>query len=260
MGDVPDSPWFPGAGANRLAAVRLFCFPYAGGSASVFRHWSSAMPPTIELCPVQLPGREHRSAHPPLTTVPAVVDELASGLQPFLDRPFVLFGHSLGAVIAFELVRELRRRARSLPSHLFASACASPETIHPAGPARPLSDDEVLEELRRYHLTPPDVLESRFFRRHALPYIRADFHLWDSYLYRPEPPLPCPITAVVAREDTVVRPDSMAGWPAQTTASFTSLAFDGDHFSILESSPPLVRSVVEACARAAASPAPRLDA
>src|SRR5438552_7109196 len=108
------------------AAVRLFCFPYAGGGASAFRCWPDALPASIEVCPVQLPGRETRFREPPYTRLAPLAEALGHALRPFLDRPFAFFGHSMGALVAFELTRWLRRAGGPQPAHLFVSACAAP--------------------------------------------------------------------------------------------------------------------------------------
>ena len=104
--------WFPSLRSRREALVRLFCFPYAGGGASVYRGWASDLPDFVEVCPVQLPGREGRFREPAFTRLGPLVEALTESLRPCLDRPFAFFGHSLGALVAFELSRRLRREGR----------------------------------------------------------------------------------------------------------------------------------------------------
>ena len=118
--------WFAGRTPNAQARLRLFCFPYAGAGASVFRAWTGAFGPDIEVCPVQLPGRETRHHEPSLRSFNELVPAVAAGLEPWLDRPFALFGHSLGGVVAYETARWLEATLGRSPAHLFISARRAP--------------------------------------------------------------------------------------------------------------------------------------
>src|SRR5215213_9001369 len=142
--------WLAYVSPRPRASVRLFCFPYAGGGASVFRGWAEGLPEAVEVCPVQLPGRETRFLEPAYTRLPALVEALAESLTPHLDRPFVFFGHSLGALVAFELARRLRRDGGPGPDRLFASGCGAPQARGGGGSmihTRPA--DEFWDEVRR---------------------------------------------------------------------------------------------------------------
>src|SRR5205085_9026436 len=116
-----------GQGRNEDAALRLLCLPYAGGAADIFRSWANVFPPTIEVCPIQLPGRGGRLLEPPFTNLSLLVETLTSELLPYLDKPFALFGHSMGAIIVFELARQLRSKKINEPLHLFVSAWRAPQ-------------------------------------------------------------------------------------------------------------------------------------
>src|SRR5262245_25071207 len=128
IGFIATERWLAFARPRPQAAIRLFCFPYAGGGASVFRGWANGLPGSVEVCPVQIPGRETRFREPAFTRLPLLIEAVAESLGPHLDRPFALFGHSLGALVAFELARHLQRERGPEPVHLFVSGCGAPQT------------------------------------------------------------------------------------------------------------------------------------
>src|SRR5262245_10714091 len=136
----PQSNWLFRFRRDAAPRLRLFCFPYAGGTASAFRGWHDAIPQPIEVCAVRLPGREARLAEPPFTSSETLVPAVADALEACLDVPYALFGHSMGAVAAFEVARELRRRARQPPVRLFLSGARAPERPNPDPPIGHLSD------------------------------------------------------------------------------------------------------------------------
>src|SRR5579883_2155511 len=143
-----DSPWRVCFKPNPQARLRLFCFPYAGGAASIYRLWPQLLPETIEVHAIQLPGREGRLLEPTYVRLAPIIDEVTQAIAPLLDRPFALFGHSLGALLAFELARQLRRLQRPQPIHFFASARRAPQFADPDPPIHRLPDAEFLEEVR----------------------------------------------------------------------------------------------------------------
>ena len=210
--------------------LRLFCFPYAGGGASVFRLWRVELSEVAEVCPVQLPGREARLSEPPLSHAAALVARLADGLAPFMDRPFAFFGHSVGALLAFELARELRRRRQRGPIHLFASAFRSPDRPNPNPPLHALPVADFLRELRAYDGTPQEVLDNALLMELLGPALRADFALHETYSYREEPALSCPLTVLGGRDDAKVSVDDLQGWQRMTAGGHEQRLFPGGHF------------------------------
>lgn len=230
----PASPWVVVPAPNPAARLRLFCFPYAGGGAAAYFGWGEVLPRTVELCAVQPPGREGRIAERPFDRVPPLVDALARELAPWLDRPFAFFGHSLGAVVAFELARRLRRDGRHAPLHLFASGRPAPHLPDDEPPLHALPDDELLVELRRLRGTPDEVLQNTELMELLLPLLRADFAASETYVCAPEPPLVVPISAYGGREDVDVPEERLAAWREQTTAAFRHVMFPGDHFFQVE--------------------------
>src|SRR5260370_20858382 len=159
---------------RQKSLLRLFCLPSAGGGSSAYRDWQNGFPSEIEVCPVQLPGRENRFSEPPATSMPSLVRALAAGLSPFLDRPFALFGHSLGALVAFELCQELRSMRQPVANHLFVSARPAPHLPDRRPPIHHLPDEALAAELRRLNGTPEDVLGDSALIELILPHLRAD--------------------------------------------------------------------------------------
>lgn len=233
--------WIGCCKRNPQSHLRLFCYPYAGGGGSIFSRWPTALPNFVEVCPVQLPGRGERLREPAFTSLTPLVHAITQAMQQFLDRPFAFFGHSMGATIAFEVARLLRKQGRAEPVHLFVSGCAAPQVRLPKGSTYTLPDDEFLRELGRLNGTPAILLQEPAIMRILLPSIRADFEVHDTFEYRAEPPLRCPITAFGGSQDLEVTLEHLAAWRAQTETSFSMHVLDGDHFFINTLSESLLR-------------------
>ena len=209
---------------------RLFCFPYAGGGASIFRTWPQRLPRDIEVCAIQLPGREERLAEPLFDRLASLIDVLVNVLHPYMDLPFAFFGHSLGSVVAFELTRRLRRQKASCPLQLFVSGSRAPQILDPDPPLHQLPDAEFIEELRRFNGTPLAVLDNPELMELLLPLLRSDMRLLETYGYDHEAPLDCPISAFGGLADKEVSRDELAAWRDQTRSRFRMQIFPGDHF------------------------------
>lgn len=222
--------WLAPAKPNSQARARLFCFPYAGGGALAFRGWTPSMPAGVELCPVRLPGREGRIREAALTRVGALAEASAVALLPHLDAPFSLFGHSMGAFVAFELARLLRRRHGLRPVRLFVSGCRAPHTPRKRPTTYDRPEREFLDELRRLNGTPPEVLDDPELMRVMLPLLRADFEASETYDYTADSPLDCPITAFGGQDDPEATRADVRAWCEHTSDAFTLKVFAGDHF------------------------------
>jgi medium-chain acyl-[acyl-carrier-protein] hydrolase len=211
--------------------LRLFCFPYAGGGASIFRQWAQALPNGIEICPVMLPGRETRLREKSFTRLTPLVEVLAEALQPSLDVPFAFFGHSMGGLLAFETARELRRQNAPQPLHLFLSARPAPQLGRADPPLSHLPDAIFVTELqRRYSGIPAVILQDSELLKLYLPILRADLEMLETYSYSPESRLDYPISTFGGLQDVMVTPDKIAPWREQTTQTFTRKLFPGNHF------------------------------
>lgn len=215
----------------------------------MFRSWSQdPMLAGVEVCAVQFPGREARIAESPVDDLRRLVPLLREELEPYLDRPFALFGHSIGALVSFELARELRRTSRIEPCHLFVSGCPAPHLPH-SDRIWDLPDEEFLECLRRFNGTPPDVLSHPELMDMMLPAIRADLALRDRYDYRDEPSMSCPITAFGGMADTHVDCTMLRAWRQHTCDRFQLWLFQGDHFFIRSSQGPVLETLSSVLAR-----------
>lgn len=210
--------------------MRLICFPYAGGGASAYRTWQARLPSEVEVCPVQLPGREDRLRQPALRALEPLIALLLTETEPLRRGRFAFFGHSLGALIAFELTRALRQRGERLPLGLFVSACRAPHTTSDEPKLSALDDAAFVSALRDFAGTPEAVLRAPELLALVLPALRADLALRDSYVYRDEPPLPLPITAFGGEDDVHVSLPGLSAWEAQAAQGFTLARYPGGHF------------------------------
>lgn len=222
--------WIRYAKSNVQARVRLFCFAYAGGGAGVFRAWGSRLPPEIEVCPIELPGRGSRIMASPFTRLTPLIEMLAQDIQPYLTMPFAFFGHSMGGLISFELTRQLRRQLAAVPTHLLISAYRAPQLPHTNPPIHQLPDSAFVEALRSFNGTPQAVLENTELMRLMLPTLRADFAVCETYVYTHEEPLGCPISVFGGLQDREVSQSELEAWHKQTYNSFTLRMFAGHHF------------------------------
>src|SRR5215213_1036394 len=224
------TPWLAPFGASPRSRVRLFCFPYAGGAAHVFRQWPQRLPADVEVCAVQPPGRGSRMRERPFTSLTELVAAAARALRPFMDRPFAFYGHSMGAAVGYELARRLREEGQAGPSHLFVSGSRAPQLPDTHGATYDLPEPEFVEELRRLKGTPAEVLDNAELLQIMLPLLRADFAAIQTYRYAEGPPLVCPLTAVGGLEDEDVKPEHLAPWRELTTGEFSLHMLPGDHF------------------------------
>jgi medium-chain acyl-[acyl-carrier-protein] hydrolase len=194
---------------------------------------------------VQLPGRESRFREPAFTRLSALIEGLTDALRPFLDRPFAFFGHSMGAVVGFELTRELRRRGGPAPRCLLVSARGAPQLPPRRAPLHSLSDDELVERLTAIGGVPPEVLAHRELLSLVLPALRADVQVSDTYRCVPEAPLTCPVRAYGGQEDADVTREDLQAWQEQTTGRFDLQMFPGGHFFLHTAETLLLARVAE---------------
>lgn len=237
--------WFLTRGVNPRARLNLFCFPYAGGGAQVFRNWQAAFDAAtgVQVLPVQYPGRGVRLREQPYTDWRPLVEAMAEAVLPLAEVPFALFGHSMGATLAFELARLLRDRHGLEPRRLFAAGRRAPQTPETDAPTHGLPDDEFREELRRLNGTPAELLEHPELMELMLPVIRADFTLTQTYRYEPGRPLACPFSVYGGLRDGDVTRGHLEGWREHTTGPCSLRMFDGDHFFLLTSEARILAAV-----------------
>ncbi len=231
----PES-WFPGLAAADDSKPRLFCFPYAGAGASVYREWSAALASVAQVVPVQLPGREERAAQPPFRKIRELAARLADAFESVDPALFAFFGHSMGALAAFEVARELRRRGRPQPQRLILSACAAPEAGR-RGEIHLLPDDEFRDRLTREFAAPQAMADDEAWWRALLPVLRADVALMEDFAIGDEAPLNIPVTVFGGRDDAAAPRERLLGWSALTSGDFAIRLFAGGHMYIRDSAP-----------------------
>lgn len=235
------SRWFVVPKPVSNPRVRLMCLPYAGGAATIFHNWWRSLPEDVEVMSVQLPRRGTRFREPPYRRMDALVADLRAALLPFLDRPYMIFGHSMGAIAAFELLR-------SLPLHLqplsfFTSGRGAPHLPPVQRQMHHLNDEELIEELRQMNGTPEQVLNDPALMAMVLPALRADFEALETWKYLPGRKLSGPITAFGGDSDILVPLDRLSAWAEHTDAAFETRVVPGGHF-FLHSCPDRILDVI----------------
>jgi surfactin synthase thioesterase subunit len=224
--------------------LRLYCLPHAGGSASTFRSWIGRLP-GVSVLPVQYPGRETRLSEPPHHRVPELAAELAAALlADTQDTPYAVYGHSFGALTAFELLYVIRAVGGTMPVHLVVSGFSAPQAEDFTDDA--VTDEEIIALLRDLGGTPEQYLTDPRALKMIMPPLRADLTAKISYRYLPRPSLEVPILAIAGTADRQAKLDSMRGWAAQTTAGFRLHPLTGGHFAALEQSDETLRAIGDA--------------
>jgi len=241
--NIKAAKWFVRLNPDPLAKLRLFCFPYAGGGISSFRGWLNLLPRGVELDIVELPGRGSRLLETPYFQVQLLIDEITQAIQPLLDRPFAFFGHSLGAVLGFETAREIMKLKGINPVILFVSGRNAPQLTDLSPSIQHLSDADFVDRLRQYNGTPKEVLENAELMEIFLPVLRADFTMNETYVYKPGPPLDCPITAFGGKTDPRVSVDELHAWDRMTLQEFSMVFFPGDHFYLHSEQAILLKTI-----------------
>lgn len=211
------------------AKYRLFCFPYAGGSAQVFRPYAEALPTEIELHALELPGRGRRFREQPFSSLSALIETLISQFLDYTEKPFIFWGHSLGGLIAFELACSLQALYQLSPERLYLSASRAPHLNSTEPPKHLMTDPELIEELARFQGTPQAILDNAEIMALLLPTLRADFSMIETYQYRGQR-LACPIRTISSLEDEVTFAEDVKAWEQQSLASTEHHTVAGDHF------------------------------
>lgn len=239
------NPWIFIPKPNSEAKMRLFCFPYAGGSASAYRSWLRYLPEHIELCAVQLPGRENRITEVLIKDGKTIVDELLASMEEYLDKPFVFFGHSMGAKLSFELARRLRKVNALPPKALFVSASRAPQVKREEEDLHLLPEEEFIERIRSLNGTPDEIFNDPELRALYLPILLADAEVDETYKYIEQPPLDFPIIALSGTQDTAVGREEIQEWKAHTSKAFHYHEYQGAHFFLWEKEKEVLGTIIE---------------
>jgi medium-chain acyl-[acyl-carrier-protein] hydrolase len=243
------SPWILRQSSHPDPSLRLFLLPPAGGSSLIFRSWKDVMPPGVDVYPIQLPGRGARVHEPPFTRVEPLVQSLATALAPLLNKPFALFGHSMGALLGFELSRHLRKSYGIEPLLLFASGGRSPDVPEDKRDFL-LPDADFVAMLRALNGTPAEILDNPEALRLLLPVLRADFEVTQTYQHNEDQPLSCRIKVFGGTRDSTTGEELLLPWRKHTRGSFSLSMLPGSHFFIEESRAQLLAIVAHELRRA----------
>jgi surfactin synthase thioesterase subunit len=236
--------WFRSAPAGD-AHLRIICFPFAGGGASVFHPWLSRVPRGVQICAVELPGRESRHSETLRRDMKSILTDLAPAVEPFIECPYALFGHSLGGILAFELARELRRRSMPLPIRFFASACRAPQLPSRTEPIHRLDNRRFLERLSRIAEISTFLRQGAEMVNLTLPILKADFEIAENYRYVTESEFLFPITALGGNQDKFVTAGDLVAWHAQTSEEFRLRLLAGGHLFLTSSPDRVIQTVLD---------------
>lgn len=225
------------------ARLRVLCFAYAGGGSAAFTGWADALPADVELSSVRLPGRESRILQRPYTDLGELLPDLEAALAPACREPYVLFGHSMGALIAYAYTRRLREAGLRGPEHLIVSGRRAPQLTHNRPLIHDLPDEDLLDRLREFGGTADELLSDTRTMRLVMPGLRADFELNDTYRHTPGPRLDCPVTAFGGRDDSHVDEAGIASWADLTAGPFAMYMLEGGHFFLHTSRAELLHAI-----------------
>lgn len=229
------------AAAGRL---RLFCFPHAGAGTSAYEGWAERLAPAVRVSAVRLPGRENRIREPRYRRVEPLLDALLPALESAVDGPFAFFGHSMGALIAFEAARQLHTGSAARPVHLFLSGLGAPQVPDRRVHIARLPEDDFVSAVQRLNGFPATVAQDPELMRLFAPALRDDIGLCESYVHAPGPPLECPISVFGGTQDDVWQSD-LTQWRVQTSATFRMRMLPGDHLFVMAQRERVVQAILE---------------
>jgi surfactin synthase thioesterase subunit len=234
--------WFSGDRARTPSDVQVFCFPHAGGGGATYWPWRRALAPAFEVCPVVLPGRESRSREPAFRRLEQFLEPLCEALADRIDRPFALFGHSLGTLLAYEAARRLTARTMP-PLALVVSGRRGPWIDTTRRRFSGLSGSDFLAAVTELGGMPPEILGSSELMAAILPTLRADFEISENYHPQPGPALSCPIIAYTGADDPEVNRIELLGWEEETSGEFSVRVFSGNHFYLKGGRPDVLSAL-----------------
>jgi medium-chain acyl-[acyl-carrier-protein] hydrolase len=223
---IQKNNWFKVFAEKPDAVCRLFCFHYAGGGASAFHSWVKSIPEDVEVFAVQLPGRENRLSEYPIRELTELIQKLAIEMSTYLDKPFIFFGHSMGALISYELTCYLSNK----PEYLYVSGRPSPHLPRKSLPIHHLREEEFITEIKKFEGMPDEILNDPELRELFFPALRADLEMCEKYTFREREKLSVPVKVYGGNNDQGVNESDLLAWN-YVTDSFKGIAlFEGGHF------------------------------
>ncbi len=226
------SKWFITPQPKPEAELKILCFPYAGGNASTYLPWSKDLPEHVELIAVQLPGRANRLFEPAHSDMDSLVNEIMTLIPVVIDRNYILFGHSLGSRVAFEVMHQCKLKGLRMPKHFIASGSRAPDIPSRIEAFHHLPDDEFIQELAELNGTPKEILENEELMAICLPALRADFKVSDSHIHKADTVLDCHASLFTGREDSDISESDLTSWEKFFSKTIDRHSFAGDHFFI----------------------------
>lgn len=237
------NPWYLEYKKNPKAAIRLFCFHHSGGGASAYYPWVESLSPYIEMIPIQLPGRENRFAEPLTNNLEDIVNALTEGFYLYKEKPFFVFGHSLGGLITFEFIKSIHQRYSLYPRHIIISATKAPHMPFRMKALSPLGNKALKEELKVYNGIDESILNNDELLDLFLPIIRNDFSISERYRSVDVVSLPCNILHLSGNQDVSVNQEEIQAWRAYTTGNFEHISFPGGHFFIKDHQKDIIKLI-----------------
>jgi len=224
--------WYLEYKKNPDATIRLFCFHHSGGGASAYYPWADYLLPKIEMIAIQLPGRESRFTEPLNNNLRDITAKLSDGFAIYKDKPFFVFGHSLGALISFEFIKSIHQLYSLSPRHMIVSATKAPHLPFRMKHLSQLDDKALKEELKNYNGIDERILNNDELLDLFLPIIKNDFSIYEHYNFLESMSIPCDILAISGDQDQTVSPKEILAWAQYTEGKFEHISFPGKHFFI----------------------------
>lgn len=236
------NPWFRLEGKRERPALRLFCFPYAGGGPSVFAGWADRLPASVEVVGVRLPGRENRFRERPYRAWAPLLEDLEALMRGVADLPFAFFGHSLGGRIAYELAKRLGEAGCRVPDQVIVSGCRAPGVAQRGPLMHAMTTPDLRRRLEEMQGVPQEILGDDRIMNLLEPMLRADLELAE--IWAPPPvPIPSPIAALCGARDRIDPPEVMRPWSGATSGGFDYLEFEGGHFFIHDNATAVLAAI-----------------